>query len=229
MEHQYSAYRETTAERCVLCVTAAVDHAIEESGVLLTDLARRRLIAALLARPHLILSGPAGNGKRRLARALSRSIAAGRSDRVCQLQGHPWWADNTGDTGYYAHLQTEFSVWRLAHFTRSVLDGKAPHCRGLDRASPDIASQAGGGEYVVCVERMSPSEVELYFHVVSESLFDNGLTTACSAPIRLIGTFDSSAPPDLDASILRLTAVVHLGDTHGEGAVPPARHQNKHQ
>ena len=101
MEYQHTAYREIVGERCAFCVTAWVDGARDEAGVRLTDLARRRLIAGLLARPHLILSGPAGAGKQRLAEALALSIAARRSSRVCLLQGHPWWAENTCDTSHY--------------------------------------------------------------------------------------------------------------------------------
>lgn len=229
MEYQHTAYREIVGERCAFCVTAWVDGARDEAGVRLTDLARRRLIAGLLARPHLILSGPAGAGKQRLAEALALSIAARRSSRVCLLQGHPWWAENTCDTSHYVNLQTQFSVWRLAHFTQSILDGKTPAFQDLRQASSSVRSGHGSGDYVVCVEHMSPAEIELYFRVVSESLRKSALTTACSAPIRLIGTFDSQTPPDLEKSILRLTAVVHLENSHNDATIPPVRSPSSNQ
>ncbi len=53
----------------------------------LADLVRRRLIASLLSRPHLILSGVPGIGKMRLARALAVSGVGGLEDRVCRLIG----------------------------------------------------------------------------------------------------------------------------------------------
>lgn len=67
--------KQVPVQPCPPCVAAWVDRASAAPGLKLTDLERRRLIAALLTRPHLILSGPAGAGKRRLASALALAIA----------------------------------------------------------------------------------------------------------------------------------------------------------
>jgi len=169
----------------------------------LTAPERRRLIAALLTRPHLILSGPAGIGKRRLAHALALCMAQGRQSQVRTIQGHPWWATETGDTGYYVSLQTEFSVWRLDDFVESILY-RTPLSAGIhgDRES---------STYVVCVERMSPVEIDLYFSKFLQWLLWMGLDANGTVPLRLIGTYDSSIPPGLDHRILRVAALVHLG------------------
>ncbi|MFQ6059088.1 MAG: hypothetical protein ACE5MB_09465 [Anaerolineae bacterium] len=172
------------------------------TGIRLTDLERRRLIAALLSHRHLILSGPAGIGKCQLAYALALSIAQGRQSRVCLLQGHPWWAARTGNIGHFVELQTEFSVWRLAYFMESALHGQRPSARAQTEGDTD--------DYVACVTRMSPAEVEFYFGVVSQWLLGSARDSVGSVPIRLIGTYDSSTPPDLDDQILRTTALVHL-------------------
>ena len=188
--------------RCPSCVTTWVDRASAMAGIKLADLERRQLIAALLSRWHLILSGPAGIGKCQLAHALALSITQGQQNYVCLLQGHPWWAAGTGNISQFVELQTEFSVWRLAYFVEFALNSQRPLA----------GAQARGNhhEYVACVMRMGPAEIEFYFGVVSRWLLRNAWDGVGPAPIRLIGTYDSDKPPDLDAQILRTTALVHL-------------------
>lgn len=190
---------------CPFCTTTWVDRACAAAEIRLTAPERRRLIAALLARPHLILSGPAGIGKRRLVHALALSMTQGRQSQVRTIQGHPWWATETGDIGYYVNLQTEFSVWRLDDFMESILH-RMPISSGIhgDRES---------STYVVCVERMSPVEIDLYFSKFLRWLLWMGLDAHRTVPLRLIGTYDSSMPPGLDHRILRVAALVHLGST----------------
>ncbi len=79
--------RTVGTSQCHFCVSDWVDRAVELAGVRLADLVRRRLIALLLSRPHLILTGVPGIGKIRLARALAVSGVGGQEDRVCRLIG----------------------------------------------------------------------------------------------------------------------------------------------
>jgi hypothetical protein len=192
------------------CVRKWVDRAINESGVSLTPLERRRLIAALLSRRHLILSGPAGAGKRQLAYELALSVANGTKDRVCRLQGHPWWATGTGDVGFFVDLQTNFSAWQLANFAESILDERLPAIQHVSRSNRGSQTRDNIGEYVVCVERLSRLEIELYYSVFATWMTKRAQAEARPVPIRLIGTYDSALPPDLDDHILDRTAVVHL-------------------
>ena len=196
-------------QHCPFCITVWVDRACAGAGLRLTDLERRRLIAAMLARQHLILSGRSGIGKRRLAHALALSITGGRRNYVCVIQGHPWWAASTGDIARYVGLQTKFSTWRLADFIEFARHGT------------QLASQIQAmrdDDYVVCVERMSPVEIDFYFGGLSQWLLKGAPDQAVFVSLRLIGTYDSDTPPDLDDRILRVTALVHLssascGDT----------------
>ncbi len=197
-------------QHCPFCITAWVDRACAGAGLKLTDLERRRLIAAMLARRHLILSGHSGIGKRRLAHALALSIAGGREDYVCVIQGHPWWAAQTGNIARYVGLQTKFSTWRLADFI-----GFARHSAQL---SPQVRAVRDSDDHVICVERMSPIEIDFYFGGLSQWLLKDTPGQAVFVSLRLIGTYDSDTPPDLDDRILRVAALVHLssasrGDT----------------
>jgi hypothetical protein len=206
--------------RCHSCVTSWVDRAVGLAGVELDDVARRRLIAALLSRPHLILSGPPGIGKEQLIRALALAGVDGQRDRICRLQGHPWWATDTADIGRFVELQTDFSLWRLAYFAHSVVDGPAKATQGTEtgpgrRASHNrkkVQSAASVCAYIACIERISPVEIELYFRVVAQWLVRNSKGASRSVPLRLLGTFDGTGSPDLDDQVLQATALVHLSD-----------------
>ncbi len=180
-----------------------VDRAHAASGVRLTDLERRQLTAAMLVCRYLILSGPAGSGKRQLAYALALSIVGDQQDHVRLIQGHPWWAASAGDVARYVGLQTEFNRWRLADFLRFALDGRQPLSGGQ--------AKRNAGDFVVCVERMSPMEIDFYFRALSPWLREGTLDQAESASLRLIGTYDSDRLPDLDDRIQRAAALVHLG------------------
>jgi len=206
--------------RCHFCVSGWVDRALNLAGVPLTDLGRRRLIASLLSRPHLILTGASGIGKTRLARALAVSGVGGQKDRACHLQGHPWWAANTADVSHFVELQTDYSLSRLAQFTRAEPDGFTPAWaemipRSQVTRSHEKRTGANREGMAVCrktvyVERMSPLEVELYFGIVARWLAHNTTDTE-ALPIRLIGTYDADVPLMLDEHTRRLVAQLHLG------------------
>jgi len=210
-------------------ITNWVDRAVGLAGVELGDLERRRLIAGLLSRRHLILSGPTGIGKRQLARALALAGVDGQRDRICWLQGHPWWAENTSDAGRFVELQTGFSLWRLAQFADSLLNACPEIWLPLAHQSlshmrlpkgPDQAFGEGTGlcSHVVCVERMSPVEIELYFGVVAKWLLQNEAGETGLLPIRLVGTYDSRVPAMLDTHSSHLVALVHLDVPDDRGA-----------
>ena len=189
-------------QRFPYCTITWVDRACARTGVRMTHLERRRLIAALLSRQHLILSGRSGIGKRQLAHALALSIAGGRQDHVRQIQGHPWWAASTGNIARYVGLQTEFNTWRLTDFLSFALRGRQPLPR-------DQAERESGG-YVVCVERMSPIEIDFYFGALSWWLIKGVPDQVSNVSLRLIGTYDSDTSPGLDDRIGHIAALVHL-------------------
>ncbi|MBW7886632.1 MAG: hypothetical protein H3C34_29190 [Caldilineaceae bacterium] len=189
----------TRSAACPVCATAWIEQACAESGVALTPLEQRRLIAALLSHRHLIVSGPAGIGKERLIQALAQAVTQGRQEYVQEIQGHPWWAARTGDVARFVDLQTEFSVWRLLTFAESALDGKDAH---------PIQ------EHVACIQRMSPVEVSIYFEK-----FLGWLTARVSnQPLRLFGTYDSNVQPLVANQACPQFSLVHLNPVQGTDA-----------
>lgn len=193
---------EFSARRCSGCVVGSVERICAETGIRLTDEERRQLIAGLLARQHLILSGPPGGRKCELARALAFLLVDERRDRVCTLVGHPWWAGNTDDVAYYANMQMAYSEWRLVYFLAAVLAD--------EQRTPGVRSVDSVGGYVVCIERMSPAEIGLYFGTLPYKLAAARQGTRRDIPVRFIGTYDSDTPPALDAWTLRVAASVHV-------------------
>ena len=179
---------------CPICATRWVDQACLSASVRLADSARRQLIAGLLARRHLILSGPAGLGKVRLAKALALCIAQGRPSHVRSIQGHPWWAAKTHDVARFVTMQTDYSLWRLADFVETISSG----------------GPGNGQDYVAFVGQISPVEIELYFGRFVWRLFRREQYGASPIPLRLIGTYNTDTPPPLEDHIKYLSAVVHL-------------------
>ncbi len=188
--------------RCSVCVRAVVERVCAETGIRLADEQRRQLIVGLLARQHLILTGPQGRRKCELAWALAMSLADGREDHVCSVVGHPWWASGTGDVAYYANMQMAYSEWRLVYVLAAVQADEERISR--------VRSVESAGRYVVCIEGMSPAEIDLYFATLPYRLAAARQGARRDVPVRFIGTYDSDTPPMLDARTLRVAALVHL-------------------
>jgi hypothetical protein len=177
----------------------SVERVCAETRIRLADEQRRQLIVGLLARQHLILSGPPGSRKCELASALAMSLADGREDHVCSVVGHPWWASGTGDVAYYANMQMAFSEWRLVYFLAGVLaDGQEmAGARSMDSA----------GRYVVCIEGMSPAEIDLYFATLPYRLAAARQGARRDVPVRFIGTTTGARPRD--------ARTLHVALVHG--------------
>ena len=206
-----------------------VDRATAETGIRLTAPERRRLIAALLSRRHLILSGLSDIGKRKFAHELALSITNGQKDRVCLLQGHPWWATGTDNVGYFVDLQTRFSTWQLAYFADFLLTKRAPTTQQVSGSDQGSQTHDNTDGYVVCVERLSRLEIEFYYGAFAAWLLKSAPVKTRPAPIRLIGTYDSDMPPDQDDFTLGLTAVIHLSGVQRRGVtslIAPIRKGN---
>jgi len=192
---------------CPTCAIHWVDQAVAQSGVCLTDGERRQIIAGLLSRPHLLLCGPSGTGKRRLADALAQSIAGKQGDRVRILQGHPWWATATGDVSAFVTAQMNYNTWRLVDFVSAAIDAAGQ--RDVNqRAQPH-------GSFVLCVVAMSPAEVDFYFRGIAD-LWQTLLNKRMLAQsVRIFGTTDGETSPPLSSEIAPTVTIVHMGGAYG--------------
>ena len=189
-------------QACPFCTVVQIDSITTRTDLHLAGTERQRLIAALLARRHIILSGPAGIGKRRLARALALAVADNHLRQVITIQGHPWWAAKTGDVARFVEMQTQFSILRFGYFLEDILRDKTP--------PPSTRKREGSRHFAVCIMRMSPLEIEFYFRQILRWLRIRRHNEESTIPLHLIGTYDGESPPLLDDSIRRIAAVVHF-------------------
>jgi hypothetical protein len=184
-------------ERCTVCVPALVDRAIARSGLALETPDRFRLIAALLGRRHLIISGKNNAALGSLVGMLGEELAGRREDYLCKLPGHPWWAAGTERCGYYAEMQENVGIWRLSYFLADALPGQPDTDCSLRR--------------VVCIQNMSLAEVEYYYEFLARQLAR--VPELTQIRVALLGAYTAETPPALSPIAQRWTSVVHVGPT----------------
>ncbi|NIN34349.1 MAG: hypothetical protein GTO60_04325, partial [Gammaproteobacteria bacterium] len=169
----------STLHSCPVCASAWIDRASRASGFILTGLEQQQLLAALLARRHIILSGPMGIGKTQLAQALAASMTGDYHRQTMTIQGHPWWTIKTGDPARFVKMQVQFSTLRLNYFVEDILQNQA--------LWSDTHTRRSFGDDVISIHNMSPFEIDLYFKGSLPWLTKD----AREFPLRLIGTYDS--------------------------------------
>jgi hypothetical protein len=126
---------------------------------------------ALKAKPVVVLVGPAGNGKRALARGVAEAIVGQSVDQCQALTGHPWWA--TGPDGATAH--TRWNEIKLDALAEEAAEPKNRH-----RA------------YFACLQQISPAELDELSLSASRPypMFPPNLFIAA--------TLDHDMPPEMD-------------------------------
>lgn len=193
---------------CTKCATLWIDQAIAASDTPVAPVERRQLIAALLARHHLLLIGPAGAGKRAFARALANILAAGQPDRVRVLRGHPWWAAHTGDVNQFVFAQENYNIWRLTDFVSNAIQSTKNTMR--DGAPAHVP-------FVLVIEKMSRAETDIYFRLF-DSKWSSPFVQQGSEPlIRLIGVLDTSESAAESSQIEPGVTCVFLGQASRRG------------
>lgn len=182
-------------ERCTVCVPALVDRASARSGMAVETQGRFRLIAALLGRRHLIITGGSSAALGALVETLGEELTGRREDYLCKLPGHPGWAAGTELCSYYAEMQENFGVWRLSYFLADALPAQPATDLSLQR--------------VVCIQNMSLAEVEYYYEFLARQLVR--VPELAQTRVALLGAYTGETPPALSSIAQRWTSVVQLG------------------
>ncbi len=188
-------------QKCPFCTVVQIDTIAAKAGFTLTNAERRQLIAALLSRQHIILSGPPNIGKRKLARELALAVTNNQEQRILTVQGHPWWAARTGNVARFVEIQSQFSIARISYFLDDILRDKDK----TPEKGADIASH-----FAACIESMSPVEINFYFKNTAQWLNYQKLTQKIVIPLHLIGTYDTLAGPTPDETVLQYAAIIHF-------------------
>jgi hypothetical protein len=190
-----------TTQSCSFCTTTWVDQATRASDFILTNPERQRLLAAFLARRHIVFSGPIGIGKTQLAQALAAAMTGDYHRQTLTIQGHSGWMAKTGDAAGFVQMQARFNILRLNYFVEDILQNRT--------LWSDTHTKHSFGDDVISIHNMSLPEIDLYFKGSLPWLTgDEG-----EFPLRLLGVYDSETPPDLDPDVLRVVALVHFDRT----------------
>lgn len=113
------------------------------------------LYVALKSRPLVVLAGTAGSGKSEVIRRFARFLTSGDPLRCQMMNGHPWWAEKSGDVSFFVEAQTRFNATKLL----AVIE---------EAWQPENSNRV----FVACLTRISPAELAGFF---SEAAFQHGL------------------------------------------------------
>lgn len=100
---------------------------------------------SLKSHPFVILTGAEGQGKTELARLFAEAIVDTESPQYVLIQGGSWVA-GTGEGNYFHDLQTRFGSLRF-----------------IETLQEAAASASEGLVFFICLDELSPAEVEHYF------------------------------------------------------------------
>lgn len=178
---------------------------VQEAGLEADRSAIVNLYVALKSKPMALLVGPAGSGKNVVIRCLAEVLAGGNPLRCQLMAGHAWWAEQTGHVAQFATGQARFNDQKLLSLIEEALQPEnrdVVHLAGLiwiSRAElstvfSDLAAQL-------------PNRIRR----LSTIWLQQGLPYPPN--LRLIGTMDVTAAPEVDAGLYAHTTVVSWAAT----------------
>jgi hypothetical protein len=101
---------------------------------------------ALKTHQFVVLLGPEGHGKSELAHIFSQTLVGSQSDQTVSIQARPGRVGAGGEESFFTGLYERFSWIKFVEF--------------LERAA---APENMGKPYFLCLEELSPLDVETYF------------------------------------------------------------------
>ncbi|GEM_PF-124702 len=180
-------------------VTGLIDRAAE-MGLQADPASIVNCYVALKSKPLAILIGPSESGKLALVQSLV-SVLGGESLHCQILDGHAWWAGQTGNVGLFAEAQTRLIAGKILALIEEAWQ-------------PENAQRV----LIACLMRISPDELRGFFSEVAFQLRHGQimhlpcahLTEPIPYPpnLLLIGTMDSARFDWTDKVLLSKTTII---------------------
>lgn len=158
------------------------------------------LYVMLKSKPIVLLVGPSGGFKSKIVECFAEILTEGNPLRYQIMQGHPWWATQTGDVVQFATMQACFTDQQLL----TIID------EALQPENKDAV-------YLVCLDHISLAELSNIFtnpSVQSKGLIDRLPTISSQQAIPLpsnlllMGTMDTSDTWQISNELYLHTAII---------------------
>jgi len=157
-----------------------------ESGIQSDPNAIVNFYVALKSKPMAILTGPMSRGKVALVESLMRVLTGGDPIQCQKMDGHAWWAGESGNVGFCTDAQTRFNTTKILCLVEEALQ-------------PENARRV----FMACLTRISPAELNGFFSEVAFQIQHERLMRLPYAHLTeplpyppnlfLIGTMDTAA------------------------------------
>jgi hypothetical protein len=175
-----------------------------ESGIQSDPSAIVNFYVALKSKPMAILSGPMSSGKVALVENLMLILAGGTIQ--CQkMEGHAWWAGESGNVGFCTDTQTRFNTTKIL-------------CLAEEALQPENANRV----FMACLTRISPAELNGFFSKVAFQIQHERLMRLPYAHLTeplpyppnlfLIGTMDTDSFDWSNADLLSVATIIDWRD-----------------
>jgi hypothetical protein len=172
-----------------------------EAGVQTNPLSIVNVYVALKSKPMAILTGLAHSGKVALVQVLAQALIGDDPLRCQMMQGHAWWAGQTGNVSLFTDLQTRFNDDKFLSMIQEALQ-------------PENARRV----FIACLSRISPAELIGFFSELAYQLGHGQVMRLPSVhftePIPyptnlfLIGTMDTAKFDWHDADLFARTTII---------------------
>lgn len=178
---------------------------VQEAGLEADRSALVNLYVALKSKPMALLVGPPGSGKNVVIRCLAEVLTRGNPLRCQLMAGHAWWAEQTGHVAQFATGQARFNDQKLLSLIEEALQ---PENRNIVHLAGLIwISRAELSTVFTDLSAQLPNQI----HRLSTIWLQRGLPFPPN--LRLIGTMDVTAAPEVDAGLYAHTTVVSWAAT----------------
>ncbi len=182
-----------------------------ESGIQSDPSAIVNFYVALKSKPMVILTGPMSSGKVALVESFMQVLTGGDFIQCQQMDGHAWWAGESGNVGFCTDVQTRFNTTKILCLVEEALQ-------------PENAHRV----FMACLIRISPAELNGFFSEVAFQIQHERLMRLPYAHLAepvpyppnlfMIGTMDTVLYDWSDADLLSGAAIIDWRATTVNGS-----------